>query len=159
NRSACHMKLILRNRSWILPWVCMARLLMGAMGSPCTAQVVEGWALGTAIPTHATTQSPLPAPTGPYGVGRTEFDWLDSSRPDPDSPSGHREIVVWFWYPTSPKNQSEAAEWMPGKWGELLLPYYLSKQKSAGTFLSEVKAMLKEHPISTIRSHADSDAP
>src|SRR5262245_29588018 len=109
------MKLILPNRNWILPRVCMALLLMHAMGPFCTAQV-EGRALGTAFPTHATTQSPLPAPTGPYAVGRTEFDWVDSSRPDSDSPSEHREIAVWLWYPASPRNPSEAAEWMPGKW-------------------------------------------
>ena len=47
---------------------------------------------------------------------------------------------------------------MPGKWGELLLPYYLSK-KSSGTLLSEVEAELKEHPIKTIRTHAYPDAP
>jgi len=99
---------------------------------PCAAQVIEDQSSGTVVPARATTQSPLPAPAGPYGVGRTEFDWVDTSRPDPDSPSGHREIAVWLWYPASPKHGAEAAEWMPGKWGELLPPSYLSK-KSSGT--------------------------
>jgi hypothetical protein len=83
---------------------------------------------------------------------------MDTARPDPDSPSGHREIAVWLWYPASPKNGAEVAEWIPGKWGELLLTYYLSK-KSSGTLLSEIEAELKEHPIKTIRSHAYPDAP
>ncbi|MCL5280336.1 MAG: hypothetical protein M1376_10565 [Planctomycetes bacterium] len=153
------MKLISRNTRGILPSVCVALGLMGAMALPCAAQVSEDKSLGTAVPARATTPSPLPAPAGPYKVGRTEFDWVDTSRPDPNSPSGHREIVVWLWYPASPKDGAATAEWMPGKWGELLLPYYLSKQKSAGPFLSEVEARLKDHPIRTIRTHAYPDAP
>jgi len=137
------MKLIFRNTRWILASVCVARLLMGTMAWPCAAQVIEDRSFGTAIPARATSQSPLPAPTGPDEVGRMEFDWVDTSRPDPDSPSGHREIVVWLWYPASPKNGAEVAEWVPGKWGELLPPYYLSKHRSLGTTLSEVEAVLK----------------
>ncbi len=84
---------------------------------------------------------------------------MDTSRPDPDSPSVHREIVVWLWYPASPKNGVEAAELMPGKWGELLLPNYLSKRKWSGTTLAEFQAGLKQYPISSIRTHAYPDAP
>jgi pimeloyl-ACP methyl ester carboxylesterase len=153
------MKLIFRNTRWILPSVYVGLLLMVAMPLPCGAQAIEGPSSGRAVPAPATTQSPLPAPTGPFEVGRTEFDWVDTSRPDPNSPSGHREIVVWLWYPASPKNGAEAAEWMPGKWGELLLPCYLSKQKSSGTALPGIEAGLKEHPIRTIRTHAYPDAP
>jgi hypothetical protein len=153
------MKLLFRNTRWIFPSVCVALLLMGVMALPFTAQVIEDRSFGMAVPARATTQSPLPTPTGPYEVGRKELDWVDTSRPDSDSPSGHREIVVWLWYPASPKKGAEAAEWMPGKWGELLLPYYLSKRKLPGTTLSEVEAGLKKYPISTIRTHAYPDAP
>ena len=148
-----------RNTRWILPFDCVALLLMGAVALPCTAQVIEDRSFRTAVRACAAAQSPLPAPTGPYEVGRTEFDWVDPSRPDPDSPGGHREIVVWLWYPASPKNGAEAAELMPGKWGELLLPYYLSKRKWPGTTLAEFEAGLKKYPISTIRTHAYPDAP
>ena len=48
---------------------------------------------------------------------------------------------------------------MPGKWGELLLPDYLAKQRRSETVLSEVEAGLKEYPIRTIRTHAYPDAP
>ena len=152
------MKLPFRNKRWILPSVCVALSLKGVMALPFTARAIEDRSFGTAVPTRPTTQSPLPAPTGPYEVGRREFDWVDTSRPDPDSPSGHREIVVWLWYPASAKHGAEAAEWMPGKWGELFLPYYLSK-KSSGPTLSEIEARLKEHPIRTIRTHAYPNAP
>ena len=125
-------------------------LLMGAVALPCTAQVIEDQVFGHGGPPAQPHRARCPVPTGPYEVGRTEFDWVDKSRPDPDSPSGHREIVVWLWYPASPKNGAEPAELMPGKWGELLLPYYLSKRKWSGTTLSEFEAGLKEYPISTI---------
>ncbi len=153
------MGLIFCNTCWSLRSVFVTLLLMYATASPCAAQAIEGRSSDTARPAGGTTKSPLPAPTGPDEVGRMEFDWVDTSRPDPDSPSGHREIAVWLWYPASPKKGCEAAEWMQGKWGELLLPYYLSKHKSAGTFLPEVEARLKDHPISTIRTHAYPDAP
>ena len=153
------MKLLFRNTRWIFPSVCVALLLMGVMALPFTAQVIENRSFGMEIPAPATPRSPLPAPTGPYEVGRREFDWVDTSRPDPDSPSGHREIVVWLWYPALPKQRTEAAEWMPGKWGELLLPHYLSKRKLSGTTLAEVEDGLKKYPVSTIRTHAYPDAP
>ncbi len=82
------MKLIFRDTRCILPTVCVALVLMGAVTLPCTAQVTEDRSFGTAVPARGSAQSPLPAPTGPYEVGRTEFDWVDLSRPDPDSPSG-----------------------------------------------------------------------
>jgi pimeloyl-ACP methyl ester carboxylesterase len=153
------MTLTSRNTRSTLPAACVALLLTGAMALPRPAQETGERPSGTAGPARATTQSPLPAPTGPYQVGRAEFDWVDTSRPDPDSPGGHREIVVWLWYPASPKNKADAAEWMPGKWGELLLPDYLSKRRSAAAPLSEYEAGLKKYPIHTIRGHACPDAP
>jgi pimeloyl-ACP methyl ester carboxylesterase len=153
------MKPIFRNTRWILPSVCIALALMRAMALPCTAEADEGRSLGTAVTAGASAPSPLPAPTGLYQVGRTEFDWVDLSRPDADSPSGHREIAVWLWYPALPKKGAEAAEWMPGKWGEFLLPYDLRKRRWSGTTLSEIEAGLKKYPLRTIRTHAYPDAP
>src|SRR5579871_3159349 len=100
--------------------------------------VLSGLTLGMAVPARTATHSPLPAPTGNYTVGRMEFDWVETAVPDPDSPSGHREIAVWLWYPASPKQGAAAAEWMPGKWGEFFWSDYLSKQRSLGPFLSEL---------------------
>ncbi len=47
---------------------------------------------------------------------------------------------------------------MPGKWGEFLLPYDLSKRRWSGTTLSEIEAGLKKYPVRTIRMHAYPDA-
>ncbi|GGR25353.1 esterase [Streptomyces netropsis] len=42
----------------------------------------------------------LPAPTGPYAVGTTARHLVDDGRRDPWRPgSGHREVMVSFWYP------------------------------------------------------------
>lgn len=97
-------------------------------------------------------QSPLPTPTGKYSVGRTQFDWTDESRTDPENPSGHREIVVWVWYPASPRSGVELAEWMPGKWGEIFWSDFISRHPNAA---EDGKA----HPISSIQTHAYTDAP
>lgn len=154
------MTLIVSNTRGIVLSVWIALLLTGAAAFPCMAQVTEGRSVGTAVPARATLPSPLPAPTGPFEVGRMEFDWVDSSRLDSDSPTGHREIAVWLWYPASPKQGAKAAEWMPGKWGELLLPdYFAKRRKLSGTTLSELQAELKKYPINTIRTHAYPDAP
>src|SRR5262249_47758246 len=63
-------------------------------------------------------QSPLPTPTGPYSVGRASLQWSDESRPDAASPDGHRQLVVWLWYPSA-KTQQQVAAWQPGKWADL----------------------------------------
>jgi dienelactone hydrolase len=60
----------------------------------------------------------LPAPSGPYAVGRELFDWTDSKRPDPFEASRRRELMVWIWYPARHNAASQsAAEYLPGKWG------------------------------------------
>jgi len=45
----------------------------------------------------------IPAPAGPFGIGRVGYDLVDTSRPDRFStdPQAHREIMVYLWYPTS----------------------------------------------------------
>lgn len=43
----------------------------------------------------------LPAPTGPFIVGRTTLYWQDSTRPETmtDDPNDKRELMVTLWYP------------------------------------------------------------
>ncbi len=58
----------------------------------------------------------LPLPSGPFGIGRAGYDWVDSSRPDPyaSDPKAHRELMVYFWYPTSQKSASVKGAYLPG---------------------------------------------
>lgn len=97
-------------------------------------------------------QNPLPAPTGPYAVGRTLFNWVDESRVDLLNPKGYREIPVWVWYPASPASDAQKAEWLPGAWGEIFAALF-APPAAAGQPAPE------KYPIHTIRSHSYADAP
>src|SRR5712692_382687 len=50
----------------------------------------------------------LPAPTGPFGVGRIVLQWQDLSRPEVLSSASNakRELVMWIWYPATAKGPS-----------------------------------------------------
>jgi dienelactone hydrolase len=52
---------------------------------------------------------PLPAPTGPYAVGRAELDWRDDARPDPLDSSQPRDLDVLVWYPAENRGTTPAA--------------------------------------------------
>jgi pimeloyl-ACP methyl ester carboxylesterase len=58
----------------------------------------------------------LPAPSGPFGIGRVGYDWVDPSRPDRYSsdPHAHRELMVYFWYPTPGKSADAKGWYFPG---------------------------------------------
>jgi dienelactone hydrolase len=101
---------------------------------------------------QASFRSPLPAPTGPYAIGRTSFDWIDESRLDSVTPHGHREVVVWLWYPATPKVSAQPAEWQPGKWGELFWSRYVRNHPDAAEAGKRI-------PIQSIRAHSYADAP
>src|SRR5207249_4221357 len=60
----------------------------------------------------------LPAPTGPYAVGRTVVDWTDSSRTDPlaPQPGTPRDLSVWLWYPGAPGPGAPQAPYAPDAW-------------------------------------------
>ena len=63
----------------------------------------------------------LPAPTGSYGVGRMEYDWIDQSRTDPLAPRAgtKRELVVWAWYPAVRMSGAKVAPYLPPTWAQL----------------------------------------
>jgi predicted dienelactone hydrolase len=56
------------------------------------------------------TEVTLPAPTGPFAVGRALYDWVDDAALDALAPvpGTKRELLVWIWYPAS-AGQSGAA--------------------------------------------------
>lgn len=58
----------------------------------------------------------LPRPSGKFAVGRTAFDWLDSSRfADIANPDGkHAELMVYVWYPIDRPNTDIHGEFFPG---------------------------------------------
>lgn len=64
----------------------------------------------------------LPTPTGPYAVGRMEYDWTDQSRTDTLAPHTgmKRELLVWAWYPAARVPGAQPASYLPSKWGQLI---------------------------------------
>jgi predicted dienelactone hydrolase len=62
----------------------------------------------------------LPAPAGPYAVGRVEYDWVDAARAETFGPgrNGKRELDVWAWYPADPAIAGSAtpAPYLPAAW-------------------------------------------
>ncbi|HTB98390.1 MAG TPA: hypothetical protein VK716_15375 [Terracidiphilus sp.] len=58
----------------------------------------------------------MPDPLGPYGIGRVGYDWTDSTRPDrfASNPAAHRELMVYFWYPTRGKADGVKGSYLPG---------------------------------------------
>jgi predicted dienelactone hydrolase len=84
----------------------------------------------------------LPTPTGPYGVGRIEYDWVDESRIDPfAAPDGpKRELPVWIWYPTDPSAQGEPAPYLPPAWLRAR-----EQDMGAGAFLTQNLAAVRVH--------------
>jgi predicted dienelactone hydrolase len=58
----------------------------------------------------------LPAPAGPFAVGRVAYHWTDPSRPEPLSAQkgAHREVMVYVWYPAdTSQNASQTAPYLP----------------------------------------------
>jgi predicted dienelactone hydrolase len=72
--------------------------------------------------TPVATTIALPTPTGPYSVGRTSFDWVDTARDEPfsEDTADQRQLVVWVWYPTEPLPNAPHAAYLPGVWGDLV---------------------------------------
>ena len=60
-------------------------------------------ALFTFLWAERRTEATLPAPTGPFAVGRTLFDWVDPTTIDRLAPiAAKREVLAWIWYPATP---------------------------------------------------------
>src|SRR5215470_8111369 len=89
----------------------------------------------------------LPAPAGPYAVGRVEYDWVDASRSETFGPgrAGHRELDVWVWYPGDNPSGAAPAPYLPAAWraarAEITQPAFL-----ADLFLQE-SAVVSSHAV------------
>jgi len=56
----------------------------------------------------------LPAPSGPYAVGRLSLDLVDSARVDGTSPTQRRQLMVYVWYPAAATGGRAEAPYVPG---------------------------------------------
>src|ERR1700722_4903638 len=57
----------------------------------------------------------LPAPAGPYSIGRRGYDLTDRFRADSFSSAGnkHRELMVYVWYPVHQTTDQVTGEYIP----------------------------------------------
>jgi predicted dienelactone hydrolase len=68
---------------------------------------------GASIGMQRTAEVPqIPSPSGPFGIGRIGFHWIDTSRPDDYDPKRNRELMVYFWYPTA-KSAGAKGQYLP----------------------------------------------
>ena len=61
----------------------------------------------------------LPAPTGPFPVGRATYLWTDDVHTDAMAPQPNtkRELVAWVWYPAAAATPSKPVDdYMPAPW-------------------------------------------
>jgi predicted dienelactone hydrolase len=84
----------------------------------------------------------LPAPTGPYQVGRVAYDWVDDRRVDPlsDTLNERRELLVWVWYPASASVQGATAPFLPPAWVQAH-----NRDQGLGRFLERDFASIQTH--------------
>jgi dienelactone hydrolase len=70
----------------------------------------------SASPAQSSTTPELPPPSGPFGVGRTAYEWTDASRSESHSPDPqvHRDLMVYLWYPSPRKEVETKGEYLPG---------------------------------------------
>lgn len=74
-------------------------------------------------PDHDPTTSPpsgdLPAPSGPYPVGRVAWHLPESADAPASGTGAGRELIGWAWYPAAPGPQASPAPYLPPGWEAL----------------------------------------
>lgn len=124
----------------------------GCIAVPCAALAQTSIAKGVQ---QADTLPRLPGPSGPFGIGRVGYDWIDSSRRDQDSTGSqaHRELMVYFWYPSSHKPAETRGPYLPGSQQMDAMPEIQSRMRDA--FGKNWPSIVSE----AIFSHAAEHAP
>jgi len=90
----------------------------------------------------------LPAPSGRFAVGRTFYDWVDTSRLDAlsDQPNQKRELLVWVWYPAHVDASEMPAPYLPAAW-------IRARDRDQGI------GVLLERNFASIQTHSFADVP
>ena len=92
----------------------------------------------------------LPAPSGPFAVGRAMYVWSDPVHPDPmaPQPGTKRELLAWIWYPAAPRQPSQTVDdYLPAPWRTAL-------ERQTGALLTQ----LLTRDLSRVRTHSTRDA-
>ncbi|MCX6048465.1 MAG: hypothetical protein NT075_25455, partial [Chloroflexi bacterium] len=118
---------------------------IGSIGAIVAIVVVGGLVIFSTVLHNKTVI--LPAPTGPYAVGRVAYDWVDKMREDrlAQERGRKRELMAWVWYPAGISPSTEFAVTLPDPWGHV-------REQDWGLL-----SFLMQRPAS-IRGHAVTDA-
>ncbi|MDR3699156.1 MAG: hypothetical protein P4L56_05940 [Candidatus Sulfopaludibacter sp.] len=113
------------------------------------------------------TEVTLPAPTGPFAVGRAIYDWADENVLDTLAPvpGTKRELLVWIWYPASPDSSAAIDDYMPAalrtaiaRQGGVLLTQFLtrdlSKVHAHSLRNADVSPRQRSYPVAILRAGA-----
>lgn len=94
--------------------------------------------------TERNTTVILPAPTGKYAVGRTSFEWTDTSRIDSLALEGEkkRELFIWVWYPAE-KTGEHASDYLPKEWRDAIS----ERQGTFSRYFSRKLHKIQSHSI------------
>jgi hypothetical protein len=99
--------------------------------------------------------TPLPAPTGSFAVGRLLYDWIDDKTVDARAPQPgtKRELLVWIWYPAT-VGKSAVDDYVPASVRGPAL------QTSSGLIFRAVNWVfeLTRRDLSKVRGHSLRDA-
>ena len=103
----------------------------------------------------------LPAPTGPFHVGRVERYWRNpSATPQPLTPERpSAELVVWIWYPAT-NDPAPSLDYLPAPWLAVMqrdsrFPFSLLRHDLARVHAQSVRAPLSptraRYPVVILR--------
>jgi predicted dienelactone hydrolase len=112
----------------------------------------------------------LPAPTGPFPVGRSLYDWGDDGRLDTLAPIAgtKRELLVWIWYPSTARPGAAMDDYVPAQMRAAAVPpgsssifrlltRDLSKVHSHSNRDSAVSPQQRSYPVLIMRAGASAE--
>jgi len=90
------------------------RMFTGFAWLAASGVVVAGALLGS-LWLERSSELTLPAPTGPFAVGRAIYDWKDDAKMDTLAPvpGTRRELLVWIWYPSAAGPSAAIDDYVP----------------------------------------------
>jgi len=114
------------------------------------------------------TEITLPAPTGPFAVGRAIYDWTDDAKLDTLAPvpGTKRELLVWIWYPSTAGQSVAMDDYVPAPMRAALEPAGaplrlvtrdLSKVHAHSTRDTNISPQQRSYPVVIMRAGASSE--
>ena len=108
----------MRKQAEILCFLVALLAMTACMITDADAQTPETLTVSGNTQRTVTHAVPLkrPDPSGPFGIGRVGYEWIDASRTDIYSadPKAHRALMVYIWYPARKNFAGHAAPYLPG---------------------------------------------